>query len=184
MMAVAVGALLWVIAAVLVGIAALRSASLVETGLREGMLDFLRLTPRVAIGVVGSGYVAAVLPPEVLGGLLGPTSGLLGTAIATLAGALTPGGPVVGFSVAVAALKSGAAAPQVIAYTTAWALFAIQRVASYEVVAMPVKACVIVLLRMEPLPPNDMIPIPFSVASCTSATEFPEIRWPLLTSEI
>ena len=156
MMALAVGALLWIIVAALVLVAALRSGSIVETGLREGALDFLRLTPRVLIGVVGSGYVAAVLPPEVLAGLLGPKSGLLGTAIAALAGALTPGGPVVGFSVGVAALKSGAAAPQVIAYTTAWALFAIQRVASYEVVAMPVR---VVWLRV-----LVSIPVPFLAA--------------------
>ena len=114
MMALVIGALLWGIVAVLVAIAAVKGGGLVKTGLWEGFLDFLRLTPRVAIGVVGSGYVAAVLPPEVLGGLLGPKSGLFGTAIATLAGALTPGGPVVGFSIGVAALKSGAAAPQVI----------------------------------------------------------------------
>jgi hypothetical protein len=150
-MALAVGALLWVIVAALVLVAALRSGSIVETGLREGALDFLRLTPRVMIGVVGSGYVA-----EVLAGLLGPKSGLLGTAIATLAGAFTPGGPVVGFSIGVAALKSGAAAPQVIAYTTAWALFAIQRVASYEVVAMPAK---VVWLRV-----LCSIPVPFLAA--------------------
>ena len=156
MMAVAVGAFLWIIVAAMVGIAALKSASLVETGLWEGARDFIRLTPRVAIGVIGAGYVAAVLPSEVLGGLLGPSSGLLGTAIATLAGALTPGGPVVGFSIGVAALKSGAAAPQVIAYTTAWALFAIQRVASYEVVAMPAR---IVWLRV-----LCSIPVPFLAA--------------------
>jgi len=156
MMALAVGALLWVIVAALIAVAALRSGSIVETGLREGVLDFLRLTPRVMIGVVGSGYVAAVLPPEVLAGLLGPKSGLLGTAIATVAGAFTPGGPVVGFSIGVAALKSGAAAPQVIAYTTAWALFAIQRVASYEVVAMPAR---VVWLRV-----LVSIPVPFLAA--------------------
>ena len=155
-MALAVGALLWVIVAALVVVAALRSGSIVETGLREGALDFLRLTPRVMIGVVGSGYVAAVLPPEVLAGLLGPKSGVLGTAIATLAGAFTPGGPVVGFSIGVAALKSGAATPQVIAYTTAWALFAIQRVASYEVVAMPAR---VVWLRV-----LVSIPVPFLAA--------------------
>jgi len=157
MMALVVGALLWVIVAVMTVVAALRGGrSFVRTGYWEGFLDFLRLTPRVAIGVVGSGYVAALLPPEVLGGLLGPKSGLFGTAIAALAGALTPGGPVVGFSVGVAALKSGAAAPQVIAYTTAWALFAIQRVASYEVVAMPAK---VVWLRVV-----CSIPVPFLAA--------------------
>jgi hypothetical protein len=157
MMALLVGALLWVIVAVLAVVAAMRGGgSLVRTGVWEGFVDFLRLTPRVAIGVVGSGYVAALLPPQVLGDLLGPNSGLFGTAIAALAGALTPGGPVVGFSVGVAALKSGAAAPQVIAYTTAWALFAIQRVASYEVVAMPAK---VVWLRVV-----CSIPVPFLAA--------------------
>ena len=156
MMAIVVGGLLWVIVVVLVIVAAMKSGRLVETGLRDGALDFLRLTPRVAIGVVGSGYVAAVLPPEVLGGLLGPKSGIVGTAIAAFAGALTPGGPVVGFSIGVAALKSGAAAPQVIAYTTAWALFAIQRVASYEVVAMPAR---VVWLRV-----LVSIPVPFLAA--------------------
>src|SRR5262249_30609567 len=108
------------------------------------------------IGVIGSGYVAAVLPPEGLGGLLGPNSGLLGTAIATLAGALTPGGPGGGFSVALAALQSGAPAPPGIAHTTARAPFAIQRVASYEVVAMPAK---VVWLRVV-----CSIPVPFLAA--------------------
>jgi hypothetical protein len=156
MIAVAVGALLWVIVAALVVAAAAKGASLVETGLREGALDFVRLTPRVAIGVVGSGYVAAAFPPEVLAHLLGPNSGIVGTAIATLAGALTPGGPVVGFSIGVAALKSGAGAPQVIAYTTAWALFAVQRVISYEAVAMPVR---VVWLRVVV-----SLPVPFLAA--------------------
>jgi len=156
MIALAVGALLWGIVAVLVIVAAARGGSVVETGLREGALDFLRLTPRVAIGVIGSGYVAAVLPPEMLGHVLGPNSGIVGTAVAALAGTLTPGGPVVGFSIGVAALKSGAGAPQVIAYTTAWALFAIQRVISYEVIAMPAK---IVWLRVVV-----SIPVPFLAA--------------------
>jgi hypothetical protein len=156
MIALAVGALLWVIVVVLVIVAAAKGGSVVETGLREGVLDFIRLTPRVAIGVVGSGYVAAVFPPEMLGHVLGPNSGIVGTAIAAIAGALTPGGPVVGFSIGVAALKSGAGAPQVIAYTTAWALFAIQRVISYEVIAMPAK---IVWLRVVV-----SIPVPFLAA--------------------
>lgn len=156
MIALAVGALLWVIVAALALAAAVKGGSVLETGLREGVIDFIRLTPRVAIGVVGSGYVAAVFPPEMLGHILGPSSGIAGTAIATIAGALTPGGPVVGFSIGVAALKSGAAAPQVIAYTTAWALFAIQRVVSYEVVAMPAK---VVWLRV-----LVSIPVPFLAA--------------------
>ena len=40
---------------------------------------------------------------------------------------------MVGFAIATAALKSGAGAPQVIAYSIAWALFALQRVLVFEI---------------------------------------------------
>jgi hypothetical protein len=46
---------------------------------------------------------------------------------AVIAGAATPGGPVVGFSIGAVALKVGGGPPQVIAYVVAWALFAFQR---------------------------------------------------------
>ena len=44
---------------------------------------------------------------------------------------------MVGFAIATAALKGGAGAPQVIAYTIAWALFALPRVLIFEIPLMP-----------------------------------------------
>ena len=79
-------------------------------------------------------------------------SGLLGIVIATLGGALTPGGPVVGFSIGAAALKSGAGAPQVIAYSTAWALYAIHRLVIWEVPMMPARVVWLRALVSLPLP--------------------------------
>ena len=90
-------------------------------------MDFITIVPRIALGVVGSGYIAAVIPQEIITGWLGPDSGWLGVLTAVIAGAATPGGPVVGFSIGAVALKSGGGAPQVIAYVIAWALFAFQR---------------------------------------------------------
>ena len=86
----------------------------------------------------------------------GAGTGMLGLVIATVAGALTPGGPVVGFSIGAAALKSGAGAPQVIAYTIAWALFALPRVIIYEVPMMPPR---VVWLRVAV-----SLPLPFLAA--------------------
>ena len=40
---------------------------------------------------------------------------------------------VVGFAVGAAALKGGAGAAQVIAYTTAWSLYTIQRLFNWEI---------------------------------------------------
>ena len=122
-----VDALLFAIAAVLALIAATRGRVVLRDSAREGALDFIKLMPRIMLGVVGAGYIAALLPQEVVGRWLGADSGITGIAIAMIGGALTPGGPVIGFSVGAAALKGGAGTPQVIAYCTAWALFAVQR---------------------------------------------------------
>jgi hypothetical protein len=106
---------------------------------REGTMDFINIVPRVALGVIGSGYIAAVLPQEVITGWFGSDSGWLGVSMAAVAGAATPGGPVIGFSLGAVAMKAGAGPPQVIAYVTAWALFAFQRLLLWEIPFMPAR---------------------------------------------
>jgi hypothetical protein len=130
---VVIGILLWLLVAVLAFIAAVRSKALFREGAFEGGRDFLVLIPRIVIGVVGSGYIAAVMPQELIADWIGPGSGVLGILIATIIGAATPGGAVVGFAIGAAALKSGAGAPQVIAYSTAWSLYTIQRLLNWEI---------------------------------------------------
>ncbi len=132
-----VNILLWVLVAVLALTAAVRSKALFREGATEGTRDFVLLLPRIMIGVVGSGYIAAIMPQNMITTWIGPKSGILGIVIATLAGAITPGGAVVGFSVGAAALKGGGGAPQVIAYTTAWSLYALTRLINWEVAMMP-----------------------------------------------
>jgi hypothetical protein len=137
MMLLAVNILLWLVVAALALLAAIRSQALFQDGARDGLWEFIRLLPRIGAGVVGSGFIAEVLPKALVASWIGPGSGFLGVVLATLGGALTPGGPVVGFSIGAAALKSGAGAPQVIAYSTAWALYAIHRLVIWEVPMMP-----------------------------------------------
>ena len=129
--------LLWGLVAALMLAAAVRSQALCREGAWEGARDFVVLIPRVLIGVVGSGYIAAVMPQQLVTTWIGPQSGLLGISIATLAGAITPGGAVVGFAIGAAALKGGAGAPQVIAFSTAWSLYALQRLINWEIHMMP-----------------------------------------------
>ncbi len=129
--------LLWGLVAALMLAAAVRSQALCREGAWEGVRDFVVLIPRVLIGVVGSGYIAAVMPQQLVTTWIGPQSGLMGISIATLAGAITPGGAVVGFAIGAAALKGGAGAPQVIAFSTAWSLYALQRLINWEIHMMP-----------------------------------------------
>ena len=51
---------------------------MLTTSLREGTMDFINIVPRIALGVIGSGYIAAVIPQEIITGWLGPDSGWLG----------------------------------------------------------------------------------------------------------
>ncbi len=64
---------------------------------------------------------------------------------------------MVGFSIGAAALKGGAGTPQVIAYTIAWALFAVQRMFMWEYPVMPRR---LVLLRIAA-----SLPLPFLAAA-------------------
>lgn len=136
-----------------------RSPALLADGFTDARTQFIHLLPRLAIGVLGSGFLAHLMPKETILAWFGPNSGLLGTALASLAGALTPGGPVVGYAIGAAALKAGADLSQVMAYVTAWSLFTINRMISWEIPSMPVR---IVLLRV-----LVSLPFPFLAAWIT-----------------
>ena len=131
--------ILWGSVAAVGFIAFQRGPAVLTSSMREGAMDFVRVVPRIAVGVIGSGYIAAVIPQEIITGWLGPDSGWFGILTAVIAGAATPGGPVIGFSIGAVALKSGGGAPQIIAYVVAWALFAFQRLLLWEIPFMPAR---------------------------------------------
>ncbi|MEA2895795.1 MAG: hypothetical protein QOJ84_1410 [Bradyrhizobium sp.] len=139
MSALIIDIILWGSVAALGFMAWQRGRAVLVSSAREGTMDFINIVPRIALGVIGSGYIAAIIPSEVITGWLGPNSGWSGVLAAVVAGAATPGGPVVGFSIGAVALKSGGGAPQVIAYVVAWALFAFQRLILWEIPFMPAR---------------------------------------------
>ena len=151
-MMLAVDLMLWLFVVALALAAAMRGRLLLVQGARAGAIDFLHLLPRIGIGVIGAGYIAEILPKALIAPWLGAESGFTGVLIATIGGTLTPGGPVVGFAIGAAALKGGAGAPQVIAYSTAWALFAVHRLVLYEVPMMPERVVWLRALVSLPLP--------------------------------
>jgi uncharacterized membrane protein YraQ (UPF0718 family) len=139
MSALIIDIILWGSVAALGFMAWQRGRTVLVSSAREGTMDFINIVPRIALGVIGSGYIAAIIPPQIITGWLGPNSGWSGVLAAVIAGAATPGGPVVGFSIGAVALKSGGGAPQVIAYVVAWALFAFQRLILWEIPFMPAR---------------------------------------------
>ena len=143
---------LWLIVVALGVLVWRRSLPLLRESSKSGGTEFIQLLPRICVGVLGSGFIAAALPQDFVVRWLGSSSGIIGIAIAVAAGAATPGGPMVGFAIGAAALKGGAGAPQVIAYSTAWALYAFPRLLSYELPIMPARVVWLRVLSTLPLP--------------------------------
>lgn len=154
--------LLAVVAVILAVVAARRDRRLLAVAAKDTKAQFLHLLPRLLIGILGSGFLARLMPRDLVLTWFGPESGLLGTFLATIAGALTPGGPVVGYAIGASALKAGADVAQVVAYVTAWSLLTFSRIMSWE---LPIMQARMVALRIVV-----SLPFPFFAAWVAGAT--------------
>ena len=90
------------------------------------------VAPRICFAVLGAGFIAALVPPEVVASLIGGDTGILGLLIASAIGVVTPGGPMLAFAIGSAALEVGAGVPQLIAFVTAWGLYNLNRTTVWE----------------------------------------------------
>jgi len=70
MSALIIDIILWGSVAAVGFIAFQRGRLVLTSSLREGTMDFINIVPRIALGVIGSGYIAAVIPQEIITGWL------------------------------------------------------------------------------------------------------------------
>jgi uncharacterized membrane protein YraQ (UPF0718 family) len=100
--------------------------------LRDDAVLWLTILPKVAAGVLVAAFLRILLPKEVVARWIGERSGLRGLAVATLAGAIIPGGPMTIFPIATALYLSGADRGSTIAFITAWLTIGINRAIVWE----------------------------------------------------
>ena len=93
---------------------------------------FASMLPKMMAGCLVSAFVTRLLPREVVARLVGTESGFLGLLIATLMGAVLPGGPITIYPLAGAFLVLGADAGTAIAFITAWNLLGYNRALIWE----------------------------------------------------
>lgn len=110
----------------------LKGEAAVEEAVLSDVDMFLFLVPRMLGGMLLAGLVQVVLPPQVVAKWVGAESGFRGLVIATVVGALTPGGPMTSFPIVVAFYMSGADRGALVAYITAWSLIGFQRFMIWE----------------------------------------------------
>lgn len=123
---------LWSIALVLGVMVVRRSPRLAVAAAQAAGQNLVAILPRLAVALILAGFIGKLIPGDAIGHLIGHDSGWRGLAVATLFGGMMPSGPMIAFPVVVVLRHADAGLPQVVAFLTAWSVFAWHRVLIYE----------------------------------------------------
>jgi uncharacterized membrane protein YraQ (UPF0718 family) len=143
---------LWLIAAALGALALSRRDGRHRAGLTFALDRFVEIFPRIILALLTAGFVSSLIPAETIAAWLGDESGLAGILLASLLGGIIPGGPVIAYPVAVLLDTAGAGLPQIVAFLTAWSVFAIHRVLLFEISLIGWRFTALRLASSLPLP--------------------------------
>jgi len=124
-------------------IATLALTSAVAVFIRDGQARFLSILtddvwlfgsmlPKVAAGSLIGAFVTLLLPRETIVKWVGADSGITGILVATLAGAILPGGPFTIYPVAGSFLIAGADVGAACAFVISWTLIGYTRAIVWE----------------------------------------------------
>ena len=119
---------------------------------KKALARAIQVLPRIAVAVLTAGFVARLIPSDVVVAHIGPDSGLTGMLVAMLVGGFIPAGPIISFPLVVVLSNAGAGTVQLVTLLTAWSVFAIHRIIIYEVPLMGLQFSMIRLASSLPLP--------------------------------
>lgn len=120
------------LALVLAVVAYFKDPGLPLVGAKNGFSMLAFILPRMIPALILAGLMQVLVPQAVVSRYFGREGGFRAILIATAAGVLTPGGPMVSVPFMVALAHSGAALPPLVAYMTSWSLFGMQRIIAWE----------------------------------------------------
>lgn len=96
-------------------------------GLKSALKMTTEILPLLVFAFIMAGMIQVLLPQELLSKWIGEESGIRGILLGTLAGGITPGGPYVSLPLAAGFLRAGAGIGTMVAFITAWSLWAVTR---------------------------------------------------------
>jgi uncharacterized membrane protein YraQ (UPF0718 family) len=120
------------VAVVLAILAYLKDPGLPMIGVKNGVSMLAFVIPRMVVAIILAGLMQVLVPQDFVSRHFGQGGGVRALVLATLAGVVTPGGPMVTVPFMVALANSGAALSSLVAYMTAWSLFGLQRIIAWE----------------------------------------------------
>lgn len=96
-------------------------------GLKSASKMLVEILPLLIFALILAGMIQVLIPRELLARWVGEESGLRGILIGTVAGGFMPGGPYVSLPLAAGLLRAGAGIGTMVAFLTAWSLWAVAR---------------------------------------------------------
>ena len=120
------------VAVVLAILAYLKDPGLPMLGVKNGVSMLAFVIPRMVVAIILAGLMQVLVPQDFVSRHFGQGGGVRALVLATLAGVVTPGGPMVTVPFMVVLANSGAALSSLVAYMTAWSLFGLQRIIAWE----------------------------------------------------
>ena len=144
---------LWALALALGALALRQGRETARRGLETSIERFVGVMPRIALALLTAGFVAKLMPGEPIAAHMGPESGWRGILLASVTGGFVPAGPIISFPFVVVLYKAGAGIPQLVAFLTAWSVFAFHRVLIYETSLMGWRFSAVRLTSSLVLPP-------------------------------
>ena len=119
--------ILGILALVLVSIGYFQGEGQHISGMKSALTMTIEVLPLLIFAFIVAGMVQVLLPRELLARWIGAESGMRGILIGSVAGGLSPGGPFVSLPIAAGLLRAGAGIGTMVAYLTAWSLWALAR---------------------------------------------------------
>lgn len=113
---------------------------------------FLFIAPSLLAGLLLAGAMRQLLSPGALARWMGAESGWFGLCVATLAGTLTPGGPMAAFPLVLVLAGAGADRGALVAYILGWSLNGFQKLLVYEVPLLGPEFAIMRTLITLPMP--------------------------------
>lgn len=124
-----------------IAVLALTAAAVVYA--RDGQAHFLAILnddlwllagvlPKVVAGCLIAVFITILMPREVVARWVGEESGFLGLVVASVLGAISPGGPFTIYPIAGAFFVMGADIGAVVAFVTSWSLLGFTRALVWE----------------------------------------------------
>lgn len=124
---------LYIIPIVLIIYSLKRADGTLRPGLTRAFEQFIILVPRLIVAMIAAAFIVRLIPDQVISNYLSDNSPWIAILIGALTGMIIPAAPVVVFSMAASFANAGASTAALVAFITAWTIFALHRVVIYEV---------------------------------------------------